>query len=558
MKKINFSFILLLLIAGISFAQSTVQYTESDEIFPNPERGFYKHTENQSETSTLDVNTLKAYRAQNHTLILRLYYFKKFKNSPLSQKQLDIITADFQKMRDAGIKCILRFAYSQNENEADAPLSIIYNHLEQLKPIFESNYDVIAFMQAGFIGAWGEWYYSSNNLNTTTNRRNVLYKILDILPKERTVQVRTPLYKKLIFNYNEPLSESNGFDTLRLARTGHHNDCFLAAWDDWGTYVDTTSEKKYLRDECLYVPIGGETCSPSSFSGCTNALYESERLRFTYLNRDYHQVIISGWRNSGCYDELSKFLGYRFVMKEGNYSTSLKQGSGYKFNLKLENKGFAPFYNYKITRVILRSALDAREYYVDLPLDARYWQPKKEIELDYEIGVPASLPDGDYSIYLALIDSHPTLERKSNYSIRFANTNSWEAKSGYNSLNSIVTINSAGSGSEFTGDLFFKELDNGTSVEDERSEVIDTDYLRNYPNPFNGATNIVFTLKEAATVTLKIYNSLGQEIAILLNEYTSVGKHQYNFNSANISSGVYYYVLSTGEKNITGKMLLLK
>ena len=57
--------------------------------------------------------------------------------------------------RKAGIKIILRFAYSIAMDEPDAPLSVILQHLDQLKPILQENKDVIAVLQAGFIGSWG-------------------------------------------------------------------------------------------------------------------------------------------------------------------------------------------------------------------------------------------------------------------------------------------------------------------------------------------------------------------------------------------------------------------
>ena len=74
-------------------------------------------------------------------------------------------------------------------DEPDAPLSVILQHLDQLKPILQENKDVIAVLQAGFIGSWGEWYYTTNNLNNDAARKTIIDKILEVLPAERTVQV---------------------------------------------------------------------------------------------------------------------------------------------------------------------------------------------------------------------------------------------------------------------------------------------------------------------------------------------------------------------------------
>ena len=66
---------------------------------------------------------------------------------------------------------------------------------------------------------------------------------------------------------------------------------------------------------------------------------------------------------------------------------------------------------------------------------------------------------------------------------------------------------------------------------------------QNFPNPFNPATTIAFELKEAGWTTLKIFNSLGQEVAVLVDENLAAGQHVANFDAANLPSGVYHYRL---------------
>ncbi len=81
---------------------------------------------------------------------------------------------------------------------------------------------------------------------------------------------------------------------------------------------------------------------------------------------------------------------------------------------------------------------------------------------------------------------------------------------------------------------------------------------QNYPNPFNPSTTIEFSIPEASFVSLKIYNSIGQEVTTLVNGYLNRGLHKFNFNASKLSSGVYFYRVESGKFNTVKKMVLMK
>lgn len=82
---------------------------------------------------------------------------------------------------------------------------------------------------------------------------------------------------------------------------------------------------------------------------------------------------------------------------------------------------------------------------------------------------------------------------------------------------------------------------------------------QNYPNPFNPSTIIKYQIPENSEVSLKIYNTIGKEVAELVNGNITAGVHEVNFNAAHLSSGVYYYVIRAGNNFVqTRKMILLK
>jgi hypothetical protein len=80
----------------------------------------------------------------------------------------------------------------------------------------------------------------------------------------------------------------------------------------------------------------------------------------------------------------------------------------------------------------------------------------------------------------------------------------------------------------------------------------------NYPNPFNPSTTINYSLPVDEKVVLKVYDILGKEVAILVNEQKPAGNYQIKFNASLLSSGVYIYKLQAGDFISSKKMLLLK
>lgn len=80
----------------------------------------------------------------------------------------------------------------------------------------------------------------------------------------------------------------------------------------------------------------------------------------------------------------------------------------------------------------------------------------------------------------------------------------------------------------------------------------------NFPNPFSSITNIQFTLPEARDVRLEVYDILGRQIRLLIDETLPVGIHRFEFDAAGLSSGIYLYRVRAGEEVRTGRMMLVR
>ncbi len=81
---------------------------------------------------------------------------------------------------------------------------------------------------------------------------------------------------------------------------------------------------------------------------------------------------------------------------------------------------------------------------------------------------------------------------------------------------------------------------------------------QNYPNPFNPTTKITYSIADNQSVRLTVYDVVGREVAVLINETQRAGKYSVELNAANLSSGVYFYELRTGNQLFVKKMMLLK
>ncbi len=95
-------------------------------------------------------------------------------------------------------------------------------------------------------------------------------------------------------------------------------------------------------------------------------------------------------------------------------------------------------------------------------------------------------------------------------------------------------------------------------IEVDFATVYDFNLSQNYPNPFNPSTNIAFQIADFSFVSLKVYDVLGREVAILINEEKESGKYEIEFNSYNLSSGLYFYTLKADNNINTKKMILIK
>lgn len=458
---------MLLIAAGCLFAAmygESVSYTEDNTtVFSNPERGFITMLEGHLTKSKPYAvkgkeSTLESYKSkESMSIVLVHYYLDNFvSKSTLPDAVLNGFDADMQVLRSKGMKAIVRFSYTNTtymngdeESAKDAAWRVAKSHINQYKSHWQANADVIFCFQAGIVGAWGEWYYSDNYGNQSghinTARREVIDSLLSAVPHDRCIQLRTPLFKTDYVGDTEPLTAEEAYKGTPKARLAQHNDAFLYDYDNMGTYEDTATQKPWLAQETLYVPIGGETDITEADKAQKWATYEKttaemSRLHWTFIQSGYAETTTNMWRNNGTFEELNRKMGYRYQLVSGTYSDHVEAGHKMSVNMHIRNAGYAPLYNERPVYLVLKSNQNS-VFSIQLKADPRRWLPNGVVStIDEQVTVPVTVPAGTYELYLYLPDAYPSIASNPAYAIRFANEGVWEASTGMNKLNATVTV----------------------------------------------------------------------------------------------------------------------
>lgn len=426
---------------GLPDGTRTVSYLPDASDFPNPERGFHDDVS----LVGLSADSRIGLSAPDITLVRGYVRLDDWRHSDLPVELLDSLQAGFDAVRANGLKVIPRFIYNWGEG-ADAPLEQVLRHIGQLQPLLAQNSDVIAVLQAGFIGKWGEWHGSEYGLTSEVNKRLIGEALLTAVPEQLMVQFRTPRHSYHVLGTEEPLAAAAAFSFRAQARSGFMNDCFLASWDDAGTFGND-ADRTFAAQQARYTVTGGETCDialQAERIRCGNAVIELERYGWDYLNSGYFRDILQGWHDEGCYQEVRQRLGYRYELASATLLTPA-DGVAPQLRLTISNSGFGKLYNPRPLQIILVNSRTGNEVTHTVSSDARLVLPLAGQERTITTQLPLNLEAGTWELFLALPDGHASLAGDSRYSIRLAATLSdgtsvWVPTAGRNRLGLNLTV----------------------------------------------------------------------------------------------------------------------
>jgi hypothetical protein len=427
---------------------------------------------------------LDAQRYESHglTLAQTYCYLDDYIDAPIPEVKLQWLQAAFDNLRKSGLKTVLRFAYERDMTRKRGPnLPRILAHVDQLEEIVRRNVDVIFVMQAGFVGAWGEWHASAHHIETDHAALAAIVKrVLTVLPPDRMTQVRVPKYKRWVleqppFGDFEKVAKTNAHSGVPAARIGYHNDGFLARNTDGGTWPEPphfaspgNPEFDYMTDESPHLAVDGElfwSDQGGKIDGLRAAVrlrlhhYSSFSLAHSFSEREGKPYSIDDWMKTpltieqargarlpfsedyfldseGDYVPRTQFeyirdhLGYRLELQKAKLPVSVKAGRECAVEVQLINRGFSTLHNPRPVYLVLISHDGSVLKFKAEEADPRQWQPfapgdRQYTPLVHTVSVAASLPadvgPGRYKIGLWMPDAAESLAMDPRYAIRVAN-----------------------------------------------------------------------------------------------------------------------------------------
>ena len=422
---------ILFLLFVVTLTAQTITYQPSSTVISNPEKGFYHYTSTGSSGgyNLLNQTTIANYRTnENITVIQRQFFLRDFITGiPITSTYLTNMQTDFNRIRNAGAKVIVRFTYTSNSATIYQPTKAqILAHIAQLAPVVNANKDVIVAIQAGFIGRYGEWYYTGstefgNTYPVSTaqwnSRKQIVDEMLlrfssDILVQVRYVEAKQKMYGSTF-----------------VGRIGFYNDSFLGTWGDSGTFsvnsvnaTPTAAQVSYWQTQTINLPVVGETNMVNApRTNCANATVELDRFNWSLINKDYFPTVISGWQTNGCFTTIQRSIGYDFRLNSSNITNGI-------LTINLGNYGWANLFKDRKAFLVCKNTATNVNY--SFVIDNNI---KNIRTANYTISINLTLlllPVGTYKLFLNLPD--PFISNKL-YSIQTSNLNTWTTE-GFNDL----------------------------------------------------------------------------------------------------------------------------
>ena len=346
------------------------KYKETDKLIINPDRGFYlqigskyrpvsQYGITSTSTQNYDDEEQSHHDYRYNATVYRVYFsLSLFKETKIDDEALTRLENLLIKANKEKITLIPRFYYTWGYDKGKRVFSpnseIIIKHVKQIAPILNKYSSAISFLEAGFIGAWGEWHSDQygNQKKFHPFRKTLVQTLLTELNENIFIALRYP-------------SDYHKINKLKgINRVGLHHDCPNYHYD---FYPKSNAQKITTT-----VPQGGEVCErkpkgqfgkSSNFEkyyGCKIMKKYFDKFNFDVLNGSDWSKSNSRFEKQGCWKEIRDRLGYRFVI------TGSKLSNGILY-FEVKNVGFGKSFkkrlvSLKIGNKIIKTQIDVSNW----------------------------------------------------------------------------------------------------------------------------------------------------------------------------------------------------
>ena len=482
-----FSLLLGLFFAGMAretavFAaeaqEQNLDYSDSLDTLSNPERGFYVptmlHLKPEGTKAATPNDNLVHLRVDisefSDNALLNETNQVYGKSMPLTEDALQVLKDTFEYIRGKGHSVIVRTCYDpwyNGKSNYEPDQDTIIRHLQQLGEVYTEYKDVIAYVELGTYGPWGEMHTSK--CCTVVNVNAALNALLAATPEDIKIGVRTPNYVAGWLGINNNDTEFNvESDIFKEAvtakgtaayRVGMFNDGYLGSSSDLGTYgsISRANGVAWLNEFAQYTLYGGEVVANSgSVIGPYNSIgyisVEGFQTHTSYLNIQWNNNVIAAWKEAIYYKEGDEYdgqtgfkyvedhLGYRLVLRDSQLTDAVP-GGDMSLSLQIENVGFANIINSKKASIILKNE-SGQIYEITCPgINPNKIVSGQNNSLSAAVTLPTDILLGTWNVYLRF-SKYGDYTTDNNYQcIRFANDASyWDEIVGANYIGAVNIV----------------------------------------------------------------------------------------------------------------------
>ena len=492
-------------------AVNDISYTESTAVTNDPYRGFYKAVQISFKRDKSNVKTVEKYlddieeiKGQYDFVHLRMDIsdFSEMdmhieddhknkidivhsNNADISSQTDDVEAALdllLKTLRKNGQCAVIRFAYDykyMGKYKGDditkytiwepTDEDTIRQHQEKISAVLSKYPDVIASVECGLIGPWGEMHGTARSSGEDGQYvKRYMDSWLELLPDEISVSVRK--IRDVCCWKNWDPKQIDTYHTVEGTpdyRVGMFNDGYMGSPSDLNTYGVTTREKgvAWLEEQARHTLYGGEIVAwdddnhknEEPLNNIEFLQQEAFRTHTSYLNQGFNRSVTDHFKETAYktksssfnnknrdpvylkdgiteYDYLRNHLGYRFVVKDVKLTKETTVYENFSINTKIENVGFGNLIKNEKAKLIIKgngkqqtydlSALNKKVGESAENYDPRYWDSGKDINnkgvtyLTATVDIPDSFPTGDYKVYLKIAND---VKDQGEYPVHFAN-----------------------------------------------------------------------------------------------------------------------------------------